>query len=171
MKAGSRKPRHRKPAKPVADLLEGVMAPILARRAAMSYQLVAAWPQLVDPEFAATTRPERIRWPRKSGDSDPFQPGILVVACDGGSAVILQHEADRLIERVNAFLGFHAVARLKILQKPVGGGEDDGQAGESLSADDIGRIRRMLGSVEDPELRVRLEKLGQGILRKKRRRG
>ncbi|MCB1418612.1 MAG: DUF721 domain-containing protein, partial [Notoacmeibacter sp.] len=67
----------------------------------------------------ATSRPERIVWPRRASDDDPFEPATLVVACEGFAALALQHETNEVIARVNAFLGFAAIGRVKIVQKPV----------------------------------------------------
>jgi hypothetical protein len=169
MTAGGQKRRRGKRAKPIADLLDGVMAPILARRAAMSYQLLAAWPELIGPDNAAFTRPERILWPRRAGESDPFQPGTLVVACDSGSAIVVQHEADHIRDRVNAYLGFHAIARIKIVQKPVRGMQRSIETEEApLDPEELRQLGHMLNAVQESGLRRRLEKLGRGVLRKQR---
>ena len=53
------------------------------------------------------------------GDDDPFEPAVLVVACEGAAALHLQHETSEIIGRVNAFLGFSAIGRIRIVQKPV----------------------------------------------------
>ena len=52
-------------------------------------------------------------------DDDPFEPAVLVVACEGAAALHLQHETGEIISRVNAFLGFSAIGRIRIVQKPV----------------------------------------------------
>ena len=35
------------------------------------------------------------------------------------AALHLQHETGEIIDRVNAFLGFNAIGRIRIVQKPV----------------------------------------------------
>lgn len=153
----------KKPAR-LGEVVTGLMSPIVARRAAMSSELLAAWPELAGPGYAHTTRPERIRWPRRIGDEDPFEPGVLVVACDGGSAIRLQHEAGLIVERINVFLGFPAIARLKIVQKPVRR-VSSGQARRypQLGPGERMQLKKMLENVGDPELRTRLERLGRGV--------
>ena len=52
-------------------------------------------------------------------EDDPFEPATLVIACEGFAALHVQHETGEIIGRVNAFLGFNAIGRIRIVQKPV----------------------------------------------------
>ena len=52
-------------------------------------------------------------------EDDPFQPATLIIACEGFAALHVQHETGEIIGRINSFLGFNAVGRIKIVQKPV----------------------------------------------------
>ena len=52
-------------------------------------------------------------------EDDPFEPAVLVIACEGVAALHLQHETGEIISRINAFFGFNAIGRIRIVQKPV----------------------------------------------------
>lgn len=161
--------RRSRQAVPVAELASRVLAPVVARRAGMNLDLLAAWPDIVGPPHGEYTRPEKIVWPRRASDDDPFEPGTLVVACDGARAVWFQHEADQCLERVNGFFGFAAIARIRIVQKPVRPPSARRRPGPAnLDAEAAGRLHAIVGGIEDEALRSRLERLGRGVFARNR---
>lgn len=103
-----------------------------------SAAIVADWPAIAGPEFATFTAPERLIWPRRpdaearhGGDASRQgssrhrrQGATLVLRVDGPRALEVQHAAPQIIERVNTYFGYGAVAELRIIQAPVrrGGG-------------------------------------------------
>lgn len=154
----------RRGAVPVAELAGKVLEPVIARRAGINLDLVAAWPDIVGPPHGAYTQPEKIVWPRRAHEDDPFEPGMLVVACDGARAVLFQHELDQCVERVNAFFGFRAIARIRILQKPViRRAAPVRRRLPETGPQEQARINSIVAGIEDEELRKRLERLGRGV--------
>lgn len=150
--------------RPVGDLATVILDPVLRKKAGISIGLVQSWEEIVGPRLAERTRPEKIAWPRRSGEDDPFEPATLVIACEGSAALYLQHETGEIIARVNAFLGFAAVARIRIEQKPVA------RAGERVlrrlaepDAAQMARITRAVDGIEDEGLRASLERLGRSV--------
>ncbi len=155
-------------AKPLGDLASKVLSPVIARRAGMTQDLLAAWPELCGPRHAAITRPERIAWPRRASDDDPFEPGTLTVACDGAAAVLFQHETGEIIGRINRFFGFPAVAKIRIVQRPVSkisGSKPVRLRPEPVTLDEERRARleAIVARVDNEGLKSRLEKLGSGV--------
>lgn len=154
----------------VSDLATDILDPVLRRRAGISIGLVQSWEDIVGPRLARTSRPEKIQWPRRMHDDDPFEPAVLVVACEGVAALHLQHETSEVISRVNAFLGFSAIGRVRIVQKPVDRGPArEKPARRALAPEENARIARVVGNVEDDGLRAALERLGESVLASKAR--
>ncbi|MFD2238582.1 DUF721 domain-containing protein [Aureimonas populi] len=164
-----RKPPRRPAVRPLADLVAALVDPMLARKAGLTSGLVAAWPEIAGPRLAAGTRPEKLIWAARRSDTDPFEPATLVVACEGASALRLQHEAGELLQRIDAFFGYHAVGRLKIVQKALPAPApsrkprlaDIGEQGRQTIAEATARI-------EDPRLRAALERFGHTVLGRNR---
>lgn len=142
----------------------------MARRTGMSLELIKAWPELVGETFADCTRPEKIKWPRRASEDDPFKPATLIVACDGAQAIFLQHQERGLIENINLFFGFRAIDRLHIVQKPMTTKRvvEASPQQPNLSAEAVKNLENLLEGVESPKLRDSLEKLGQGVLSRSR---
>lgn len=114
-------------------LAEDLLGPVVARAGFSSTQILAAWPEIVGPELAARSRPEKLRWPpRRDTEEGPetadratpasttrADAATLVVRAEGGDALEIQHLSDRIIARINALFGWRAVARIAIRQAPV----------------------------------------------------
>ena len=73
--------------------------------------VVSRWAEIVGPRYAEVSAPESIRFPQgKRAD------GVLTLMVDGAHAPMLQHVAPAIVERVNRFFGYSAVARVTIRQ-------------------------------------------------------
>ncbi len=149
-----------KSARPVAEIVRKVIHPVVARRGFGSANLIAAWPEIMGPDFARVTRPHRIVWPAQDADA----PGVLEIGVDGPTAVLIRHEADQIVERVNTFLGFRAVARLKLKQTSVTGPAET--AGDVPASPEVEpRLDAALGpETADEPLQRALRALGRGVL-------
>ncbi|KQZ12872.1 hypothetical protein ASD44_01405 [Mesorhizobium sp. Root554] len=154
---------------PVSDLATEILDPMLRKRAGISVALVQSWEEIVGPKLATSSRPEKINWPRRLHDDDPFEPATLVVASEGMAALHLQHQTGEVIGRVNSFLGFNAVGRLKIVQKPLSGPVAKPRPRpRPLSDGEKSKLSRTVGKIEDDDLRASLERLGASILGEKK---
>ncbi|BCG96192.1 DUF721 domain-containing protein [Mesorhizobium sp. 131-2-1] len=154
---------------PVSDLATEILDPVLKKRAGISIGLVQSWEEIAGPRLAGRSRPEKIQWPRRLHEDDPFEPAVLVIACEGMAALHLQHEAGEIINRVNAFLGFTAIGRIRIVQKPVLSEKARPKpAPRPLNDAEKAKLSRTVGKIEDDGLRASLERLGATILGRKR---
>lgn len=134
-------------------------------------ELLSQWEAIVGNELAAVSAPERIRWPRRSdGEEDRGQPGggTLVVRAAEGRALELQYMAPRIIERINGYYGYGAVAKLKVLQGKLpkqaqGARHKSPPVLDEASGD---ALQSKLQTIGDDKLREALGRLGTGALAK-----
>ena len=154
---------------PVSDLASEILDPILRKRAGISIGLVQSWDEIAGPRLASHTRPEKIVWPRRMHEDDPFQPATLIMACEGFAALRVQHETGEIIGRINSFLGFNAIGRIKIVQKPVRKPAERAKPRlRQLTPAETAKIAGTVGGIEDEELRASLERLGRSVAGSKR---
>lgn len=166
------KPFTRKGSVQIAEIANGLIDPILARRAGINTLLLGSWDAIVGEQFAGSSRPERIRWPRQDGPDETgggFSPGLLTIACEGARALFLMHQEAELIARVNGFFGFRAISQIRIVQKAIHQPSQKPSA-RPLTDDERRRLAAMLADVEDPKLREALERLGAGVIARRPRR-
>ena len=98
--------------RPLGESLGRVVKPLVKDRPLAETHLLLDWSSVVGEELAALARPLKVRFDRPAERLG----GVLELACDGGAALELQHRAPLLIERVNAWLGYPAIARLRLKQ-------------------------------------------------------
>lgn len=154
---------------PVSDLATQILDPVLRKRAGMSIGLVQSWDEIAGPRLASRSRPEKIQWPRRIHEDDPFEPAVLVIACEGMAALHLQHETGEIIARVNAFLGFNAIGRVRIVQKPVArAAERKRPPPRPLTDMEKSKLSNTVRLIEDDGLRASLERLGATVLGQRR---
>lgn len=147
----------------LGGLVSDVLDPVLAKRAGMTSALMSSWPEIVPPSLAGTTRPQKINWPRRASEDDPFKPATLIVAAEGMAALHLQHQTGEIIQRVNAFFGFQAVERLQLVQKPVAPIRKPPRRKAPVSPADAKRIDALTENIEDEGLREALARLGRNV--------
>ena len=156
-------------AKPIAELVPGILSETLARRTGMTLDLIAGWDDIAGPDHAPFTLPEKILWPRRASEDEPFEPATLVLACEGHHALFLQHAMPELIERLNRFFGYGAVGRIRLVQKPVGKPEPARKNRiAELTAEEARRLDEVLGDIDDEKLRQRLARFGRGVIARQR---
>ncbi len=98
----------------------GVQLDHLTRKAFTKFgfpddHVVTRWQEIVGPELARMTSPERLSRPQKGASGG----SILTVRVAGAAALEMQHMAPQIIDRINAFYGRPMVGRLKLVQGPL----------------------------------------------------
>lgn len=146
-------------ARTLAEIAGGAIEPALLRRAGLTVKLLAHWPEIAGT-LADRTRPVRVKWGKRPHIGEAAAPGTLVLACDGATALRVQHQTEQLIERVNATFGWRAIGRVAIEQRPVS--EPARRAvPEELPKDRTAAIDRNVETIEHDRLRHALASLGR----------
>jgi hypothetical protein len=141
----------------VSEILPEVGGAAFRRFGFVQSAVVSRWPEIVGARYADVSSPESIRFPAgKRSD------GVLTLSVEGAHAPMFQHVAPALIERVNRFFGYPAVARVQIRQSAAAPrrAKPRAAAAPSLKPVELGDSLRAIG---DPELRAVLESLAQGL--------
>jgi hypothetical protein len=76
--------------------------------------VIQNWQEIVGPEYSRYALPMALKF------AGPTQHnGTLHIQVDGPAAVELQYQLPQIIQRVNGFLGFQAVAQVRMVQAPL----------------------------------------------------
>jgi hypothetical protein len=151
------------PAKPIADLMPQIGRAAFRRFGFVQSSVVTRWPEIVGEHHARVCMPEAIRFP--PGEKSE---GILQLVVLPAHAPLIQHVIPEIMERVNRFFGYKAVARVKMRQGEVKPPKDRYGADERPKAPpslkpipmELGESLRDIG---DPELRTVLESLARSL--------
>jgi hypothetical protein len=154
------KPKRTYP-RPLADFVGRCLGDLFARQGFASGELITHWAEIVGEEIAAHAEPLKLQWSR-GGDPDTSEPATLVLRVEGPAAIEIQHLAPVILERVNRFLGWRAVARIALRQAPLGR-RTPHPARSRPDAEAAARIASGLGDIGDADLRAALARLGAAV--------
>ncbi len=146
-------------ARAIADLMPEIGRTAFRRFGFVQSSVVSRWPEIVGTRHARLCAPEAIRFP--PGEKSD---GILQLVVVPAHAPIISHVIPEIIERVNRFFGYKAVARVKLRQgevKPPPGREAP-TAPPSLRPIPM-ELGDSLRDIGDPELRAVLESLARSM--------
>ncbi len=152
--------------KPLAELIENALQPIMAAQGFASTDIIIGWPEIIGEKLAEFSRPVKIEWPRRRSYGDDGQGGeaaTLVLKVESAFALDIQHMLPVLIERVNARYGWRCIGKIVIKQGPV---PKLAHAAVRRSLDPVmvEQASQRIGTMEDAGLRDALVRLGAGIL-------
>ena len=123
-------------------------------------ELIARWPEIVGEALSPHCEPERIRWPRGASETAQKAGGTLFITAAPGRALDVQYEGPRIIERINRFYGYGAIASVKIAQgqitwRQAPAAQPLPQAPQALTGE--------IQTIADQGLKAALERLAAGV--------
>jgi hypothetical protein len=147
-----------KRARAVSDLLPLAGGAAFRRFGFVQSSIVSRWKEIVGIRYAAVSSPESIRFPHGKKSE-----GTLTLVVEGAHAPMMQHVAPTIVERVNAFFGYPAVARIAFRQGIVQAAKAKPRAAPPSLRPIPAELGESLREVVDPELRACLESLARGL--------
>lgn len=136
------------------------LAPAFRRRGFAIGEVLTRWPAIVGAELARHACPERVQF-----DAGQADAATLKLRVAPGFALELQHLTPLILERINGFYGYNAVARLKFTQGPVAPPNRPARtARRALRPDEAVRLEAALSPIRDPGLKAALRRLGDGLM-------
>jgi hypothetical protein len=149
-------PQRSNRARSVSELLPDVGRAAFRKFGFVQHAVVSRWSEIVGERYAEVSAPESIRFaPGKRAE------GVLHLLVAGAHAPMMQHIAPEIIERVNRFFGYEAVARLQIRHGAVT------RTARAAPPPQLKPVPEELGAslrgIADPELKAVLEALASGV--------
>ena len=102
-----------RPAPKAGRALQGLIKELDAKLGRGAGALEPRWREIVGERLARVTRPQKLTKGR--GDVG----GTLELRVAGPAALLVQHQSEDILQRVNLFLGPGSVSKLRIAQGPV----------------------------------------------------
>lgn len=149
-------PRRSNRPRAVSELLPDVGRATFRKFGFVQHAVVSRWSEIVGERYAQVSAPESIRFPQGKRAE-----GVLSLVVGGAHAPMMQHIAPEIIERVNRFFGYTAVARLHIRHGSVAPTSRPAPAPELKPIPE--EMGESLRGIADPELKAVLEALAAGV--------
>ena len=135
--------------------------PLLGKHGFTAGAVITDWEAIVGRELAAYAAPTKVAFARGERAD-----GVLHVRTAGGAfATEIQHRAPILIERINTYFGYRAVARIKITQGPLPKRAPPPKSWlRPLDEGEQASLDAEVATVEDGDLRDALARLGRAVI-------
>ena len=131
----------------------------LGKRGFGEAQMVTQWETVVGAELAAEISPERLVFSR--GER---RQGTLRLRVSSAFAIEAQHLEPVIIERINGFFGYQAVARIALVQGPPLTSAQKVSKPRPLTPAESQTLDQKLSTIADPALREALQRLGAAVV-------
>ncbi len=144
----------------------GITRDIFKKRGFAQSHILAHWPAIVGEALAEYCSPEKLAFPRAPNEGRGLQESAtLTVRVDGPIALEIRHLEPQIVERINGYYGYNAVARLKLVQGPLPPRlKSRRRKFRPLTPEERDTLVRSLAPIGEPALKSALERLGQRIL-------
>ena len=136
----------------------------------IEFLILSKWTQIVGSFFADHSEPDKIsRFTEELNEFDePIYKNFLHVRVSPAAAVEFQHYKDTIIEKINSFFGYKAIADLRLQQNFVTKKKirhNINLSNQELSEDEKISIKNEIHDIKDEELEKAIVNLGASIKR------
>ena len=158
-------PRRTRNLRKLSGLTEGLIAPAMRKRGQVLAKIVAAWPDIAK-EAHEWCLPADIHFPQNSRIQS-----TLTLSVASGRGPHIQQIAPEICKRINSHCGYAVVSRIRIRQdfmpshhrQPADQTARHGDKGDSLDRLTLARLEKATATIQCPELRAALIRLGQSL--------
>jgi hypothetical protein len=155
--------------RPIGAELARIAGPVLGKRGLGEAQLLAQWASIVGAEFADETLPVKLSFSREQSIKGERRNGTLRLLVSSSAALSIQHREPQILDRINGFFGYNAVARLALVQGPLPSRPETGPLGpRPLSSAETAELDAKLADMPESGLRTALQRLGAAVLGSRR---
>lgn len=149
--------------RPIGRAVPGVAGKALGKRGLAFGTLITDWASIVGHQLSLRTAPDRLAFPRGKREE-----ATLHIRATGAFALELQHLEPQIIERINGFFGYRAVARIRLVHAaPLAPAAKPRPRPRPLTLDEELRLHAATEAVDDPDLRATLESFGRALMGRK----
>jgi hypothetical protein len=145
-----------------AEDAAGLLKHHLNGRGFAQVELVTRWAEIAGQTLSQHCFPYRLSQGGANGST-------LTLVADDRAALELQHQAPKLIDKINTYFGKPAVSKIKVVAGDIPRVPQKRAAKRPLSAEEESALAARLQAVEGPELRAALARLGRHALSESRK--
>lgn len=157
--------------RPLSTSVAHITRQSFAKKFVALARILEYWPDIIGKDYAARAQPLKLSY-RKPKTKDDKPSATLHIMAEPADATALHYQSGLILERINHVFGDSWVNKVKF--EPLVLGQNNPFLQEFTPSRDVpplneaqkSSLKTVLDEISDPELRLRLEKLGEGVLRK-----
>ncbi len=132
------------------------------------FLIISKWPQIVGTFFADHSEPDKISRVTEEFNelNEPIYKNFLHVKVSPAAAVEFQHYKDTIIDKINSFFGYNAIADLRLQQNFIPKTKINNKLNNrKISAEEKEIIKNEIAVIHDEDLQKSIVNLGASIKR------
>jgi hypothetical protein len=155
--------------RPLATSISQLTSATFSKKFVALGRILNNWNDIIGPELAVKAQPVKIHY-RKPKDKDDKPQATLEIAATSSDATVLHYQKDLILARINQIFGDSWITAIRFSH--IAANTEAGFATFSrpspVTQRDLEELNQFLSDIDDEDLRNRLEKLGQSVLKKER---
>lgn len=148
----------------ISKLVPNVTTPVFEKQGFAQAAIISDWEYIVGPDTAKVSLPEKMTF-----QGAKREDGVLFVRASGPVALELQYKSQFIIQQVNSYFGYQAIARIAISQRPLPFKKAPIRKKQiQLSASEGQELNNITAGMDDDALTKSLRDLGEQIYKKRK---
>lgn len=153
--------------RPLSEPVTRISGKTFSRKYIALGRIVAEWEKIIGPELTAKAVPVKIDYRAPSGKSKAgAKLASLHIATTESWSTTLHYQKDLILERINGLFGGGWIEDIRFVILPRESLKPPAKSKRLLTEDEKKFLSGMLESLEDQELKTKLETLGREILKR-----
>lgn len=141
----------------------GLLGKVFERKYIALGRIVTHWKEIVGTEFAERSSPVKIHYIKPKQPKDK-PTATLEIGASSADCAVLVYQKDVILQRINHLFGDGWIHDIKFLHVEPKRAIKPPKRTKNLTETEKNHLSQMLESVDDPELKDRLSRLGQSIM-------
>lgn len=155
--------------KPLSERIPAIAGQALSRKFVMLGRILTYWEDIVGKDLAYKTQPVKLQYRKPKPGEKPT--ATLNIATSSADATMLHYRKDLILERINQIFGERFVTAVKFVPNETAEQDFKKQIKprKILTENDKIYLSEVLEGIADPDLKARLEIMGQAMLQDRSR--
>jgi hypothetical protein len=152
----------------LSNSVPGILGKAFQRKYIALGRIVTNWTEIIGPDFAERAQPAKIHY-RKPKTPKGKPEATLEIAASSADCAVLVYQKDLILERINRIFGDRWISDIKYVHLEPKISKKPPRRMKSLTLDEKNHLSQMLETVDDPELKERLSRLGEALMQEKKK--
>ena len=154
--------------KPVSRSVPGLLGKVFERKYIALGRIVTHWKEIVGPDFAERSQPAKIHYFKpKVAKEKAF--ATLDIAASSADCAVMVYQKDVILQRINHIFGDQWITDIKFLHVEPKQAKKPPKRTKNLTETEKNHLSQILETVDDPDIKERLERLGKSILQESKK--
>lgn len=153
--------------RPVSDTVNKIASNTFSRKYISLGKIVTHWREVVGSELADKAQPVKINYRKQPNTKKPL--ASLDIATTSAYATTLHYQKDLILQRINALFGEGWITSIRFITHVANSdNKTKSKPKFPLTTSEKNYLSDMLGGVEDEDIKIRLLRLGEEILKREK---